>query len=110
MVAGTIVVVDDPTKFSTVRAILSARTAAEAQFRFDASKLKRLNDTDFAAVERLLERLPSMTVGDGEELLRVYVAQLCNKLGIDRPPADQEQRLLEDLLAAELRRQDRNLA
>ena len=110
MVAGTIVVVDDPTEFSPVRIILAERTAAEAEFRFDASMLKRLSGSDYNAVERVLDRLSTMKTEAADELIRAYVTQIAAKLSIDVPPLERQQRFLEDLLAAELRRQDRSLA
>ena len=110
MVAGTIVVVDDPTEFSPVRIILAERTAAEAEFRFDSSMLKRLSGSDYNAVERVLDRLSTMKAEAADELIQLYVAQIATKLGIEVPPLERQQRFLEDLLAAELRRQDRSLA
>jgi uncharacterized RDD family membrane protein YckC len=110
MVAGTIVVNDSITSFSPVRTELGTRTAGEAEFRFDASKLKLLSANDFQAVERILERLPTLTPDAKLELLLVYTSQIAKKLSIDPPPIPQQQRFLEDLFAAELRRQDRQLA
>jgi uncharacterized RDD family membrane protein YckC len=110
MVAGTIVVVDDTTEFSPVRVLLGERTAAEAEFRFDSSMLKRLNSSDYHAIERVLDRLTAMKPEAADELIRVYVTQIATKLGIDAPPPERQQRFLEDLLAAEFRRQDRSLA
>jgi uncharacterized RDD family membrane protein YckC len=110
MVAGTIVVFDAPVSFSPVRTELAGRTAADAEFRFDASKLKRLAANDFMAIERVLDRLPSMKPEEQFDVLQVYVVQVAKKLGIDPPPIGREQRFLEDLFAAELRRQDRSLA
>jgi uncharacterized RDD family membrane protein YckC len=110
MVAGTLVVFDSTANLSTIRTALSTRTAAEAQFRFDASQLKRLGGSDFLAIERVLERLPTMADPAQAELLQIYVTQICKKLGIDAPALGQDRRFLEDLFAAELRRQDRALA
>jgi hypothetical protein len=110
MVAGTIVVFDAPTKFSAVRTALAARTAAESQFRFDSSMLKRLSPADFLAVERLLDRLSTISLDEKAALLQIYSVRIAKKLAIDPPPLDQQRRFLEDLFAAELRRQDRSLA
>jgi uncharacterized RDD family membrane protein YckC len=110
MVAGTIVVFDSAASFSAIRTALAARSAADAEFRFDASQLKRLSGNDFLAIERVLERLPEMTLDAQAEVLQVYVTQLCKKLAIDPPALTKDRRFLEDLFAAELRRQDRSLA
>jgi hypothetical protein len=110
MVAGTIVVVDDPTDLSPVRVILAERTAADAEFRFDGSMLKKLSGNDYNAVERVLDRLATIRPEDAEGLIRAYVTQITAKLSMDMPPPERQQRFLEDLLAAELRRQDRSLA
>jgi uncharacterized RDD family membrane protein YckC len=109
MVAGTLVVFDQPTSFSSVRGDLAARSPADARFRFDASLLKRLSGNDYVAVERVLERIRTLLSDDRANLLEVYAIRISQKLMIDPPPTDQRQRFLEDLFAAELRRQDRNL-
>jgi uncharacterized RDD family membrane protein YckC len=110
MVAGTLVVFDAPTSFSTVRTALSARAAADAQFRFDYSKLKLLSGKDFLAIESVLDRLPSLSLNERAGLLGVYTTQLAKKLAVEPPSLVDQQRFLEDLFAAELRRQDRSLA
>jgi len=110
MVAGTLVVFDAPTSFSTVRAALAGRAAADAQFRFDYSKLKLLGGHDFLAIESVLDRLPGLSPEERERLLQVYTMQLAKKLAVEAPAPNERQRFLEDLFAAELRRQDRNLA
>jgi uncharacterized RDD family membrane protein YckC len=109
MVAGTVVVSDAPAALSAVRTTLAARKAAEAQFRFDTGQLKKLAPGDFQAIERVLDRWKNLQPEEQLALATTYTRQLSKKLAID-PPADSEQlRFLEDLLAAELRRQDRNL-
>ena len=63
MVAGTIVVNDQTEDLSSVRQQLAERPAAEARFRFDHAKLGRLRPSDVEAVERILERWPSLSLG-----------------------------------------------
>ena len=109
MVAGTLVVFDAPTQLSSVRGALATRTATESQFRFDLSMLKRLTGRDFEAIESVLERCPDLPPDQRAPLLEIYGRQIATKLQIDPPPADQQLRFLEDLFAAELRRQDRSL-
>jgi hypothetical protein len=43
-------------------------------------------------------------------MLQVYTTQLAKKLAVETPSLVDQQRFLEDLFAAELRRQDRSLA
>ena len=109
MVAGTLVVADAPPELSPVRTLLSQRTAAEAEFRFDQSMLKRLSGEDFVAIERFLDRWIDVNPADQERLLAAYTTQIAKKLGIEAPKVEQRLRFLEDLFAAELRRRDRHL-
>lgn len=109
MVAGTIVVADAPTELSPVRAALAARGAADMQFRFDNAALARLSGDDFEAIERLLDRWPELPAEQRAPLAEVFARNLAKKLRVEPPPVDQQQRFLEDLFAAELRRQDRSL-
>jgi uncharacterized RDD family membrane protein YckC len=109
MVAGTLVVFDHPVNLSSVRSVLGTRKAADAQFRFDASALKRLTSNDFLAVEQVLERLSTMPPEDRHHLLQLYSGQIAKKLSIEPPTIETRQQFLEDLFAAELRRQDRSL-
>jgi hypothetical protein len=109
MVAGTLVVCDSQAALSSVRASLSQRSAADAQFRFDASQLKRLSGDDFHAVERLLDRWRDLPLEQQEALLPTFANRLAAKLRVELPPQDHQHRFLEDLLAAELRRQERTL-
>ena len=97
---------DDPKPYVEA----ASRTAADSQFRFDAALLKRLSPTDFLAVERLLERLATVSLDDKAELLQTFTTRIAGKLDIAPPPLEQQRRFLEDLFAAELRRQDRSLA
>jgi uncharacterized RDD family membrane protein YckC len=110
MVAGTIVVHDAPVELSPVRAALGERATTEARFRFDATALKRLKASDFEAVERLLARLPRTAVEQRTQLLEAFSRQLAAKLECEAPAAELRLVFLEDLLAAELRRQQRNYA
>jgi uncharacterized RDD family membrane protein YckC len=109
MVAGTLVVSDVPAELSPVRAVLAQRTAADLQFRFDQSRLKRLNGADFAAIERVLDRWPDLNAEQQQELLAAYTTSITKKLGVEPPALDQRLRFLEDLFSAELRRRERSL-
>lgn len=109
MVAGTLVVCDSPATLSSVRATLSDRSAVDAQFRFDGAQLKRLSGDDFHAIERFLDRWPDLPLEQKGALLPEFAERLAAKLKIEPPPRYQQHRFLEELLAAELRRQDRSL-
>jgi uncharacterized RDD family membrane protein YckC len=109
MVAGTLVVNDAPAVLSPVRTALSARSAADVEFRFDQATLKRLSNSDFQAVERLLERWPELPANQRATLVPLFSQRLAQKLKLETPADDRQLRFLEDLLAAELRRQERHL-
>jgi uncharacterized RDD family membrane protein YckC len=109
MVAGTIVVSDHPEELSSIRQQLAARTAAEARFRFDHAKLGRLRSSDFEAAERTLERWDTLASDQQQEIVGRLLAALCARMQIDPPPATDRRVFLEDLLAAEFRRQERHL-
>lgn len=109
MAAGTVVVSDESPELSPVRVELSARKAAEAEFRFDVKSLERLSEQDFEAIERLLDRWPSIPAAQQIQLAGKLTEALAQKVQIEAPPTDRQIRFLEDLFAAELRRQNRHL-
>jgi uncharacterized RDD family membrane protein YckC len=109
MVAGTIVIQDEVLELSFVRTQLSDRGAAEAEFRFDARTLGRLTESDFEAIERLLDRWAELSLEQREGLVGRIVPALVFKMKVDAPNPDRVHRFLEDLMAAEIRRQGRLL-
>jgi uncharacterized RDD family membrane protein YckC len=109
MVAGTIVIVDRPEPVGAVRDQLAGRSAAESRFRFDAAALKRLRPGDVQAVEQILERWPRLPGAQRVHLLDRIVPPLAARLEVDEPERALRIAFLEDLLAAEYRRQNRNL-
>ncbi len=109
MVAGTVVVSDDPQPLSDVRTELSQRKALEAEFRFDQIALKKLRPEDVTAIERILDRWHDLEEQQQTALLDKIVAPLALRMNVELPPADSRIRFLEDLLAAEFRRQNRAL-
>ena len=88
---------------------MSSRNASEARFRFDHAKLSRLSREDVDAVERILDRWNSLPAMQQDNLLDRIVVPLCKKLQVEEPPPSERVEFLEDLLAAEYRRQDRHL-
>ncbi len=109
MVAGTCVIREDSEELPEVRAELSERKVADSQFRFDHAKLGKLLAKDYEAVEKVLERWDSLKGEQQLSLLDKIVPSLCRKLQIDEPAESQRVAFLEDLLAAEYRKQDRHL-
>lgn len=109
MVAGTVVVADDPQDLTQVRTRLAERSAAEAEFRFDRAALGRLSPGDVEAIERVLDRWHELPAQQQESLLQQLIDALASKLQVEPPPHDRRVHFLEDLLAAELRRRSRAL-
>lgn len=109
MVAGTIVIQDEEATLGTVREKLSGRSAAESQFRFAPSTLQKLRPSDFTAVEQLFERWQELPVPRRHTLRDQIVEGLTRRLELDVPAETDRVRFLEDLLAAEYRRQSRRL-
>ncbi len=109
MVGGTIVVSDETEEIPLVRRQLSDRPAAEARFRFDNAKLSRLTRDDLESVERILDRWNTLFADQKLRLLDQIVSPICKKMQMDLPPEAERVEFLEDLLAAEFRRQDRHL-
>ena len=109
MVAGTVVVSDERQDLSSVRTELAERSALECEFRFSATALSQLSDVDLHGVEQLLERWNGLPAHQREQLLETMVEPLARKLKVDPPEVSQRLRFLEDLLATELRRQQRGL-
>ena len=71
--------------------------------------LKRARPQDFEAVEKILERWGQIGEMQKEILLAQIVAPLARRLKATEPPEADRVAFLEDLLAAEYRRQHRSL-
>jgi uncharacterized RDD family membrane protein YckC len=109
LVAGTVVILDKPESIGNLRLLLSQRPAGEVHFVFDAATLKRARSQDFAAVETILERWEQLTGAQQQTFLGQLVPPLAARLKTDVPPDDHRLQFLQDLLAAEYRRQHRSL-
>lgn len=109
MAAGTLVVVEAPVQISSVRDVLSSRPAPDSKFRFDGTALERLHPQDFAAVEQFLERWGRLNQMERDRFSSQIVPALAKRLDADLPEPGDRIRFLEDLLAAEYRRQSRSL-
>ena len=109
MVAGTIIVSDSQEQISRLRRDLADRPRSDARFYFDPGMLKKLRPQDVEGIERILERWSVLSVNQQETLLAKMVPPLAKRLGTEEPFSADHRQFLEDLLAAELRRQHRNL-
>jgi uncharacterized RDD family membrane protein YckC len=109
MAAGTVVVFDKPETLGDLRLSLSERPPAEARFTFDSSALKRVRPQDFSAIEQILERWGQLTEDQQQTFLGQLVPPLVARLQTETPADDLRLAFLQDLLAAEYRRQHRSL-
>jgi uncharacterized RDD family membrane protein YckC len=109
MVAGTVVVVDQPKQLGTLRDVLLERAPADRVFRISSTALKELRPVDIEAAEKLLERWNSLAAEQREPLARIISEGLAARLKIPAPPPGQDQQFLEDLMAAEYQRRHSQL-
>lgn len=109
MAAGTVVVLDKPETIGNLRLALSDRPPAEARFTFDSAALKRVRPQDFAAIEQILERWDQLDGEQQQKFLGQLVRPLVARLQTEPPPVEYRLEFLQDLLAAEYRRQHRSL-
>ena len=109
LVAGTVVVTDDPEDISDLREQLSGKRLSEAQFQFTGTVLAKARPQDVETVERLLERLSGLRPIERATLLPRIVDSLCGRLGVERPTDADSVRFLQDFLAAEYHREYRRL-
>lgn len=109
MVAGTVVISDEQQELSVVRTELAERSALESEFRFQPSELNKLSDVDIQAMEQLLERWSRLPAEQREKLLESMTKKIVTKLSLEEPEVSSRLKFMEDLLAAELRRQHRGL-
>jgi hypothetical protein len=92
-----------------VRESLSQRAPAEARFRFDRAALGRARPNDLQAIEKILARWGILNDMERETLLDQIIGPLCARLQVEPPASADRLGFLEDLLAAEYRRQGRRL-
>jgi uncharacterized RDD family membrane protein YckC len=109
MVAGTTVIVDRPEKLSEVRQLLADVPASEGRFTFDAMMLKRARPQDFEAIDKILERWTKLSEEQQAVLLEQIVPPLIARLNTTAPQPEERVIFLQELLAAEYRRQHRHL-
>lgn len=109
LVAGTLVVTDEAAQISTIREVLSSRQASESKFRITGAMLKRAQPADFSAIESILERWPELPDAHSNALTMKIVPVLAEKMQTEAPELPDHRQFLEDLLAAEFRRQSRSM-
>jgi len=109
MVAGTVVVKEETAPLGFLRERLLKRPQGETLFDFSAASLELARPGDINAVERLLERWPQLRPRDKEKLAAAICEPLAKRLKVPPPDAAQHKRFLDDFLAAEYRRQYRQL-
>jgi uncharacterized RDD family membrane protein YckC len=109
LVAGTVVVVDEPHEIGNLRDQMAALRIADSRYHFDAAALKRARVQDVQAVEKVLERWSKLSDADQQLLLQRIVPPLAARLQVEYPAQAEWPTFLRDFLAAEYRRQHRNL-
>ena len=109
MTAGTVVVSDKPEELSFLRKELSKQSSEDCKFRFDHKTLQLARPEDFTAIERILDRWNELKEPQQEVLLNQLIPPLVRRLNTESPAESDRLQFLEELLAAEFRRQNRNL-
>ncbi|MFQ5682720.1 MAG: RDD family protein [Candidatus Binatia bacterium] len=109
MIAGTIVVTDESPRMSKLREDLLSRSPEHRVFHFDGATLGRALPSDIEVVEKIIERNASLSDQEKEALLKKVCEPLVKRLRVEPPDPDQRMSFLIDFLAAEFRRQHREL-
>lgn len=109
MLAGTVCIYDEPKPLGSLREVLLSRPAADREFRFDIGALNRARQSDIEAVERILENIPTLEEERQAELVGLICRPLAERLQVAEPNPGRRLQFLEDFLAAEYRRQQREL-
>lgn len=109
MAAGTVVVADAPQEMSNLRLKLTQRPSGDSTYRFDLSALRRARPEDVTAVERFLERYQGLPLEQRDTLLEQMVPPLAQRMKLEPPEIGDRRLFLEEFLAAEYRRQYRDL-
>ena len=109
LVAGTVVVNDEPNEMSALREQLAGKRLSEAQFKFGKATLAKARPQDIDTIERLLERLPALSNADSEPLVARVVESLSERLNVELPEESSRVQFLQDFLAAEYHHEYRRL-
>ncbi|MBI4559849.1 MAG: RDD family protein [Candidatus Hydrogenedentes bacterium] len=110
MVAGTIVVSEEPLYSQAVRDQLLARDAGQMRYTFDRLQLGKLTDTDWRALELFLERREQLHPDHRKSLALRLARSLTARFSLPPPESEEDnEHFVEDLLASHLRRQAQEL-
>jgi uncharacterized RDD family membrane protein YckC len=109
MVAGTIVILEEPPTISVLREHLMARDASEVQFNFSPVEIGALRPVDVETVELFLERREQLHPEHRATLAMRIARGISNRLDRVMPPTAEQEPFCEDLLAAYARREAREL-
>ncbi|MFV0442530.1 MAG: RDD family protein [Planctomycetaceae bacterium] len=107
MAAGTLVVSEAAVELSPVRAQLARRDPLTATYQFNAAQCARLRPVDLQFIEQLLDRWNDLPRDQLRVLLTRTLPPLSQRLKVERPPASEQLRFLEDLLTAEYQQRRR---
>lgn len=108
MAAGTLLISEKPQQLGDLREYVTARPAEEQVFRFDGV-LNRVGPKEVHAAEQVLDRTRRSRPEHCAEPLQLLCDALARQLDIEPPAPELRAQFLEDFLAAEYRRQNRQL-
>ncbi len=108
MAAGTLLIAEKPQQLGDLREYVAARPAEERVFRFDGV-LNRVGPKEVHAAEQVLDRTRRSRPEHCAEPLQLLCDALARQLDIEPPAPELRAQFLEDFLAAEYRRQSRQL-
>ncbi len=109
IVAGTIVVKEEAIEQDLLRERLLQYEPSNAKFRFSGAALAKARDVDIQAVHGLIERYHDIPLNVRARLLDQISGPLARRLGVPEPEQREQYDFLEDFLAAQYRRQYRQL-
>lgn len=110
MVAGTVMVREDLPRLTGLREHLAARDPSDAGFVFDRAQLGRARPVDLRAAELFLERRPEIQFEHRARLAARIARGISTQLDASAPTTrGDDERFLEDFVAAHARREAREL-
>jgi len=111
LVAGTVVISEQPSQRGRLRETLATREPSEAVYRFSPADVAGLHEVDVHALELFLERRGHMQSSHRTQVAERLTEWFTNRFRIEPgPPETEREQFLEDLLAARARREVAELA
>jgi len=110
MVAGTIVIREDPPQLNIIREQLAQRDAASQSFSFTPNQYAQLRPLDIEAMETFIERREVLHPDHRDSLSEKIVRGVSHRIGTEAPGQAEREQFMEDLLAGYARREARQLA